>query len=273
MKFTNLDFPGFLHHELRTSKDPYWQEVKNRIEQVWNNAPNDLKKRFINLSGKNHKAYRSLIFELYILELLIKDGFEVCYEYQFEGSSNYFDFYARKGNIQFLIEVTSYGPNEEQILNPSFEIDPAAYKKIRRRIKSKLSKVRIQPEVPSLLAFCNSFENATNSRFERVQTLYGVPQIQIDRISLESELILGDQGIWASEAPLISGFSGIYFTNGFMPGFSTYEIPQIWLNPLAANAFSPSQWPDDAHFYKSEVDLYYTNRALEFEWQRIDSIF
>jgi hypothetical protein len=273
LRFQDLDFPGVLQLDLRKSQEPGYQSLREEVEEAWSLAPNRMKKRFLELSGTNFIAYRGLIFELYILKTLINSGFNVTYEYDGSDKTTSIDFLARKDSIEFLIEVTTLGPNENGILNPSFDIYSEGFLKIRDALKSKLHKVAIPPRYPTVLAISNSYESFISTPFEKIQTLYGVPAVRINLDSNESSLVLADKGIWAEEPLLTRGYSAAYFTRGKYPGLSYLGRPELWLNPSADIELKVGTWPEDATYFKSDENLYRTTRDHNYEWTIVNNIF
>lgn len=273
MLFTNLDFPGKLHADLINSNEVRFVDLRFRIESAWAQAPKNMRDHFKSLSGKNHISYRGLIFELYILEILCKGGFEVRYEFSERNSGPSIDFVAVKESRILLIEATSLGPNESQITKPNYNLDPEGYKNVRELLRSKLHKVSQPPTHQAILAVCNSFTNFLSSNFEKIQILYGAPALRIDLASNETSMVLSDQGIWAEKSEEAKGFSGIYFTDGTYPGFDSLFTPQIWLNPLATRPLQLDIWPQNADLFKSSDKLFQTSSLESFEWRAVPTIF
>ena len=270
--FADLIFPGTLHKNFKNSTDPAYLEIRNRIENVWKSAPEKLVNRFIDLSDSNFTGYRGLIFELYILEQLCLGEFEISYEYDGFKNSSQIDYFVKRDDFEFGIEVTTLGPNESGLINNSLELDPNGYQKVRDVLRSKLKKVAGDIEVPTILAVCNSNSNFLASRFEHVQTLFGTPAVRLHIESGESDLVLSDEGFWISDLDDARGYSAIYFSRGWMPGFSFMLKPQIWLNPSATNPLPLEIWPAEVDFYKAENEIYFTNKSLNFVWEKVDSI-
>ena len=273
MKFIELDFPGILHEDLCTRNESVYRNLSQAIEEAWSLAPEPMQIRFKELSGTNFIAYRGLIFELYILRTLLKSGYMVTYEPGGSQNKGPIDFLAEKGTTNFLVEVTSIGPNEEGILNPSYDINPEGFLKVRKALRDKLNKVSEPPKLPTILALCNSFESFLSTPFEKVQALYGVPAVRFNRENKESTMVLSDRGIWAEEPIRTRWYSAAYFTKGKYPGFTFSGQPELWMNPSAEIELDPSFWPEDAVFYKSDENLYRTSKHHNYEWAKVNSIF
>lgn len=227
----------------------------------------------MDLSGSGFIHYRGLIFELYILKKLTEGNFEIQYEVNRGGNSGQIDFLAVKDGIELLVEVTSVGPNEYGLHNPKYDIDPEGYKKLRNAFKNKLHKVHTAPGTPTLLALCDSNELFMNTKFKKVQTLYGTPAVRFNFQTEQSTLVLSDKGIWAEHVHEARGYSGVYFTQGTYPGFTRLQLPEIWLNPMAEHALEVEIWPEDVIYFKSSKELFTTSKSKDFVWQKVDSIF
>lgn len=273
IKFSDLDFPDPLHAEYKSSTDIFYTEARDRIENIWSKAPITLRNRFINLSGKNHRAYRSLIFELYILEILLMKDFKVDYEYSGKGISTSVDFHALSENEEFLVEVTSTGPSPEELQAQDYSINPEGYLRIRERLKGKLRKIGDDLQMPLIIAICDSNFNFMSNKFENVQALYGAPEMRIEKLTSEASMGFKEGGFWLSNDRRIESVSGVYFSKGQFPGFSDLTEPKMWLNPNGINEFDPKAWPQFTDFFKSDENLYFTNGRLDFEWNKVESIF
>jgi hypothetical protein len=273
VKFVELSFPGVLHADLKTRKDTVYQELRLEIEDAWSLAPDSMQERFKKLSGTNFIAYRGLIFELYILRTLIKSGFQVTYEYTALENMGSIDFMVEKDAVKFLVEVTTLGPNEEGIRNPSFDIVSEGYLNVRRALKNKLKKVVEPPVLPTILALCNSHESFLSTSFEKVQVLYGVPAVRFNPETAESTLMFADKGIWSEDPVSTQGYSAAYFNRGKYPGFSFLGRPEIWINPSGKMELELGLWPEDVTYFKSGESLHRTSRDQNFEWTTVKSIF
>lgn len=232
-----------------------------------------MQSRFKQLSGTDFIAYRGLIFELYILKTLVKDGYRVRYEYDVSQQAGSIDFFAEKGSINFLVEATSIGPNESEILNPNYDLNPKGFLQVRKALREKLNKVSEPPNFPTVLALCNSFEGFLSTPFEKVQALYGVPAVRFNRENEESVVVLADRGIWTEKPLRTCGYSAAYFTKGKYPGFTFAGQPELWMNPSAEIGLDLTIWPEDVVYFKSDESLYRTSRDQQFEWAVVDSIF
>ncbi len=273
IKFTELEFPGILHKNLVGNQSEEYRNLRQSVDKAWELAPQSMKQRFMDLSGTGFISYRGLIFELYIVKTLIEAGFQIQYEVRMGTNTSQIDFMATKGGTTLLIEVTSIGPNEFGLEQPNYEIDPESYKSLRSTLRSKLHKVSELPGTPTLLAICDSHERFLSTKFEKVQTLYGLPAVRFDRQTDESTLVLSDKGIWAEHVHEARGFSGVYFTQGRYPGFTWLPQPEIWLNPMADHPLELSIWPEDVIYFQSSDELFTTSKSKEFVWQKVASIF
>jgi hypothetical protein len=272
-RFVELDFPGILHKKLIGEEGHDYRKLRHEIEGAWELAPQLMKDRFIQLSGTDYVSYRGLIFELYILKKLHDAGFEIQYEVNLGGQNSKMDFLAIKGKAELLVEVTSIGPNELGRPNPNYDIDPESYKNLRSALKAKLGKDKEPPGMQAILAICNSRERFLGTKFEKVQTLYGLPAVRFDRKTSESQMVLSDKGIWAEHSHEARGFSGVYFTQGIYPGFTWLPQPEIWLYPMAEYPLELGLWPEDVIYFNSSEDLFTTSKSKEYLWHKVASIF
>lgn len=265
-----MNFAGELHSFLNGKVDFDVTEVVTAIEDSWQECSSEL---FDYISQKaNGKScnYRGLIWELFLWNSFRAVDCNLAYEYRDSLSGKSIDFLiSNKKNSVFLLEATSIGPNDKNLLNYLEENDEYLMKR-RKTLESKVPKLANGRNISSVLALSDSYLQFPNTVFDKIQLLYGRPAIQIDRESSETSMVWADYGFWSKSFNQEVMFDAVLLGFGIFPGFSTTQRMQLWLNPESLIPLNISDFPLDVDFYKTTPsDVWMTNSHDAYIWKKI----
>jgi hypothetical protein len=263
----SLGFEGKLISELNQVHDIWSMPIAMEIQDAWFSAPNNLANRIMSIAGSGSKEIRSPLWELYLWRSLSAVHESVEYEPREISTENVIDFRVRtKTGYEFMVEATSFGPKEEDLLISVSKNNPERYLEIREIFKKKLNQIQKIGDIPVVLAFCNSHMTDFNTKFEKIQILYGAPAIQFDKVTMQESLVLNDLGFWYPDESNSRSFDAIFFGRGYLPGFSSKFDEELWLNPISDHPLNHCEFKLGQNYFKSDDDLFMTNSRLGFEW-------
>lgn len=264
----SLGFEGKLIDDLKQSQDIWSLPVAMKIQDVWMNAPDELASRIASIAERGSKELRGPLWELFIWNSLNEAHKKVEYEPRNYDQKNNLDFHVTThSGYEFIVEATVLGPNEDQLLSEIEGSEADRFARIREVFKGKVGQIQGFTKTPVVLAFCNSFIGDFQTRFQKVQVLYGQPAIQYNPVTSEEKMVFSDKGFWHPEAEKERSFDAIYFGSGYLPGFSSYNVASTWLNPISNIPLDIHEFKLECDFYKSEDTLYLTNSSRNFLWE------
>ncbi len=267
----SLGFEGKLIDDLKQSKDIWSMPVAMEIQDVWLNAPEKLATRIMSIAKRGSKEIRGPLWELFIWNSLNKVHKKVEYEPRKNDRKNNLDFHVTThSGYEFIVEATVLGPNDEQLLSEIEDSEANRFERIREIFKGKVGQIQGTMETPVVLAFCNSFQRDFQTKFQKIQVLYGQPAIQYNFVTSEEKLVFSDKGFWHPDAREKRSFDAIYFGGGYLPGFSSFNLASTWLNPSSNDPLDVREFKLECDFYKSDETLYLTNSSRNFQWQATD---
>ena len=267
----SLGFEGKIVDDLKRIRDIWTMPIAMDIQDAWLDAPNSLALRIQSIANSGSKEIRGPLWELYLWKSLSKFCKNVEYEPISHDQKSVLDFQCTtKSGYQFIVEATVYGPNESGLLAEIHENDPNRFETIRQIFKKKIGQIQTSKETPVVLAFCNSFISDFQSKFQKVQILYGQPAVQYNKVTLEEKMIFTDEGFWYPNSEGMRSFDAIYFGSGYLPGFSENAVSSTWLNPISDHPLDIREFQLESDFYKSDEYLYVTNSKNDFKWLKTD---
>lgn len=265
--FKSLGLNGYLADRIQNVDHIFEIITSQDIEDAWQSAPEDLAQKLRASARSGSVSIRGYLWELYVWSKLSIPGNRVTYEEVIPGRKTKFDFKVTNlAGYTYYVEAKSMGPNEDELATGQTEFQGDLALKFREQIRSFLRQTEEFKNGPVLLALGNGYQRYFQSTFETIKCLYGQPAITINKETNESWSSWSDQGFWHPQSNAERSFDGIIFLDGLVPGFSTFNEPELWLNPIAPYAFDIHElsWP--MNIYKSDAKLYKTSKKDNFIW-------
>lgn len=268
--FNSLGLAGYLADRIQNVEHIFEFMTAQEVEDAWQSAPEELAQLLRGAAKSGTVSIRGYLWELYIWSRLAIPGNQVTYEEVIPDRNTKFDFKVTTlSGYTYYVEAKSIGPNEQDLVAGRTEFEGDLALEFRRLIRSYLRQAVEFKDGPILLALGNGYQRFFQSTFETVKCLYGQPVITIDRETSESWHSWSDQGFWHPESPLERSFDGIIFQDGIIPGFSTFNDPELWLNPIAPYEMNIQEFLWPMNIYKSDIYLYKTSIQNKYLWEPV----
>jgi hypothetical protein len=138
---------------------------------------------------------------------------------------------------------------------------------LRESIECKFSKFGHHGKFANVLAFVGEHLIPPNT-FSTVKLLYGEPALRVAVDDSLQSYILENPGVFALGNSKYSHVAAVVIGSGLLPGFSSYRIPMVCLNPNASNPLSANDFPINAEWFRFNED-HFESRRNDSKWQHM----